>query len=921
MINYRGVYNGCLLSLVASVCVGFGSSLVKQEPTLAQSQVNKEAMPAAGYAYTSVVRKTSVQSALVTNWKRKQCLTTSRFSTRRYANVSTQNSIEHPFIGKSDIFKVNRQNSIAQLNQATSDVVSVTDVKLNTTVKGIELILVTANSKKLQVSPKTEGNSYIVDIPNAKLQLASEESFRRSKPVAGITELTVANTANNTVRLTIVGNQSPPQVELFDSVTEGLVFEVSTIASLPEATPPTAQQPTTMPEQNQEPIELVVTGTPDTRYQVPDATVGTRTNRRIQDIPQSIQVVPRQSWQDQGAVNTIDALRSVGVVQAFNSPTNGDVFTIRGFQTSNILRNGLKDYTAGAISGQTQLANIERLEVLRGPASVLYGQGNPGGTINFVTKQPLSEPYFAASMTFGSYSFYQPTLDISGPLNSDKTLLYRLNASYISTESFIDFFYNQRYVVAPVLTWQISKNTKLTFESEFRDQQQYPRTGLPAVGTVLPNPNGEIPLSLNTLDEDARNNRRSILLSYNFEHRFSDNWSLVNAFLVRSIRYRTDSANSGSLQLNGRILNRTQQNYIGAPGADEEYALDNHVVGKFKTGSLQHELVAGFDLYRDISQFDQTMRAIGTIDVFNPVYGQPVGRLLSRINQKTKNDQLGFYAQDIVSLTNNLNLVLGGRGDFVDNKVTNFLNTSSNQSQSDFAFSPRVGLVYQPIPPVSLYASYSQSFSQNVGTTFEGSLFKPSTGTQYEVGVKADFLNGKLSSTLALYQLTLSNVLTPDPTPNRPTTSNVQTGEQRSRGIELNVTGEILPGWNVIASYAYTDGQVTKDERYIGNQLVNVPENSASLWTTYTFPKGNLQGLGFGLGLFYVGERQGDLINSFSVPSYLRLDAAVYYRLDHLRFALNFKNLSDVRYFTPRTFNLVYPEDPFIVQGTVSWEF
>ncbi|MDF5737678.1 MULTISPECIES: TonB-dependent siderophore receptor [unclassified Nostoc] len=906
MINHRGVCNGCLLSLVTSVCVGFGSNLVKQEPALAQSLVNKEAMPAAGYAYASVVRKTSVQSALVTKSKAKREQTL-------ISEVRQLNSIEPPFNSTSYVLKVNRvKNFIAQLSQPQTDVVSVTNVKVNSTDQGIELILVTANSQKLQVSPKTEGNSYIVDIPNAKLQLAGGESFRQAKPVAGITEVIVTNTADNTLRLTIVGKQGAPQVQLFDSQTEGLVFKVSTTTS-------TARQPITTPEDNQEPIELVVTGTPDTRYQVPDAIVGTRTNRRIQDIPQSIQVVPRQSWEDQGAVNAIDALRSVGVIQAFNSPTNGDVFTIRGFQTSNILRNGLKDYTAGAISGQTQLANIERLEVLRGPASVLYGQGNPGGTINFVTKQPLSEPYFATSMTFGSYNFYQPTLDISGPLNSDKTLLYRLNASYISTESFVDFFYNQRYLIAPALSWQISKNTKLSFEGEFRDQQQYPRTGLPAVGTVLPNPNGEIPLSLNTLDEDARNNRRSILLGYNFEHHFSDNWSLVNAFHVRSIRYRTDSANSGSLQLDGRTLNRTQQNYIGAPAADEEYALDNHVVGKFKTGSLQHELVAGFDLYRDISQFDQTMRVIGSIDVFNPVYGQPVGGLRSRMNQKTKNDQLGFYVQDIVTLTNNVNLVFGGRGDFVDNKVTNFLNTSANQSQSDFAFSPRVGLVYKPIQPVSLYASYSESFSQNVGTTFGGSLFQPSTGTQYEVGVKADFFSGRLSSTFALYQLTLSNVLTPDPNPNRPT-FNIQTGEQRSRGIELNVTGEILPGWNVIASYAYTDGQVTKDERYIGNRLVNVPENSASLWTTYTFAKGNLQGLGFGLGLFYVGERQGDLTNSFSVPSYLRLDAAVYYRINRLSFALNLKNLSDVQYFTPRTINLVYPEDPFIVEGTVSWE-
>ncbi|MEH1838253.1 MAG: TonB-dependent siderophore receptor [Nostoc sp.] len=899
MIDYWSVSNRCLLSFLTSVCFGFGRLLVKQEPTFAESPVNKEVI-------ASVAIKTSIQSALVTKWKAKRSQTP-------ISEVRQLNSIERPISGTSYLLRINRvKNLIAQLSQPTTNVISVTDVKVNTTDKGIELILVTANSEKLQVLPKTQGKSYIVDIPNAKLQLAGGESFRQEKPIAGITEVTVVNTDNNTLRLTVVGNQSPPQVELFDSVTEGLVFKVNTIASLQEATPTT--------EQNQEPIELVVTGTPDTRYQVPDTTVGTRTNRRVQDIPQSIQVVPRQSWQDQAAVNTIDALRSVGVVQASNSPTNGDVFTIRGFQTSNILRNGLKDYTAGAVSGQSQLANIERLEVLRGPASVLYGQGNAGGTINFVTKQPLSEPYFATSMTFGSYSFYQPTLDISGPLNSDKTLLYRLNASYISTESFVDFFYNQRYLIAPVLSWQIDKNTKLTFEGEFRDQQQAHRTGLPAVGTVLPNRNGKIPLNVNTLDLGATNNRRSMLLGYNFEHRFNDNWSLVNAFNIRSLRYRTDTANPGSLRADQRSINRTRQDYIGAPAADDEYALDNHVVGKFKTGSLGHELVAGFDLYRDIVQFDQTMRSLAPLDLFNPVYGQLPGGIVSRINQKTKNDQLGFYVQDIVSLTNNLNLVLGGRGDFVDNQVTNFLRANSNQSRSDFAFSPRVGLVYKPIPPVSLYASYSQPFSQNLGTTFEGNLFEPSRGTQYEVGVKADFFSGKLSSTLALYQLTLSNTLTTDP---NHLTYSIATGEQRSQGVELNVTGEILPGWNVIASYAYTDGQVTKDSNLaiIGNQLVNVPENSASLWTTYTFGKGNLQGLGFGLGLFYVGDRQGDLNNSFSVPSYLRLDAAVYYQINRLRFALNFKNLSDVQYYTARNINLVYPEDPFIVEGTVSWEF
>ncbi|MEH2389570.1 MAG: TonB-dependent siderophore receptor [Nostoc sp.] len=905
MINYRGVCNGCLLSLVASVGIGLGSNLVKQEPTLAQSPVNKEAMPAVGYAYASVVRKTSVQFALVTKCKAKREQTP-------ISEVRQLNSIERPLRSRSDVLGVSRdQNLIAQLTQATTPVVSVTDVKVNNTDKGIELILVTPNSEKLSVSGKTEGNSYIVNIPNAQLQLASGENFQQSKPVAGIALVTVANADANTLRVTVVGEKGAPVVELFDSQSEGLVFGVTSTAS-------TAQQPTPTPEK-QPPIELNVIAAPEGSYNVPDATTATKTPTPLRDVPQSIQVVPRQSWEDQGAINAIDALRSVGVIQGFNSPSNGDVFNIRGFQTTNILRNGLKDYVGGATTGQTQLNDIEQIEVLRGPASVLYGQGNPGGTINFITKQPLSEPYFAASMTGGNYSLYQPTLDISGPLNSDKTLLYRLNLSYLTTGSFVDFFNSQRYLIAPVVSWQIDPNTKVTFETEFRYQQQFPRTGLPAVGTVLSNPNGKIPLSLNTLDVNAKNDTTSVLLGYNLEHRFNDNWSWVNAFKVRFVGFLRDSANSVALQPDGRTLRRSEQTDIGGPGVDNEYALDHHLTGKFKIGGLQNELVAGFDLYREINIYNRTMSTVGSIDLFNPVYGKPIGAVTSTLNQKTINDDIGLYVQDLVTLAPNLKLVLGGRGDFVQSSVTNFLNASANRSQPDQAFSPRVGLVYQPIQPISLYASYSQSFSQNIGTTFDGSLFQPSRGTQYEVGVKTDFFGGKLSSTLALYQLTLSNVLTTDP---NHLTYSIATGEQRSRGIELNVTGEILPGWNVIASYAYTDGQVTKDNQsVIGNQLVNVPKNSASLWTTYTFAKGNLQGLGFGLGLFYVGERQGDLNNSFSVPSYLRLDAAVYYRINHLRFALNLKNLSDVQYFTPRTIQLVYPEDPFTVQGTVSWEF
>ncbi|MBH8577768.1 TonB-dependent siderophore receptor [Nostocaceae cyanobacterium CENA369] len=811
-----------------------------------------------------------------------------------------------------------KQNKVSQLSQATTDVVSVTDVQVNATDKGIELILVTSNSDKLQVKSRTEGNSYIADIPNTHLQLASGESFQQLKPAVGIAEVTVASQDANTLRVTVVGETGAPTVELFDSTQEGLVFGVSAATT-------TAQQPTTTPqqqpqtEQSQPPIELKVTAPPDTGYRVPDTSVGTKTDTPLRDIPQSIQVIPRQVLDDQKAQNFSDALRNTGIIGALvPASTNADIFTIRGFQQSRvILRNGLRD-PSRIDSGRTQLTNIERIEVLKGPGSVLYGQQSPGGTVNYITKQPLTDPYFAATMSVGSYDFYQPALDISGPLNSDKTALYRLNFSYNNSGSFIDFLSSRNLLIAPVFAFRLGKNTTFKLEGEFLDQEQDSvNNGLPAAGTVLPNRNGKIPLNRNVSEPTDSNFRYSTLLSYSLEHKFNDNWVLRNAFHVRFVRNNQDILFPTGLLSDGRTLNRIKTSFNG-PTVENTYVMDTNVVGKFKTGNIEHELLVGFDLFRDISALENIVRQAGSLDLFNPIYGQPLGSITSTSHSKTRNDALGLYIQDRVKFFNNLKLVLGGRLDFAENEVTNFI-TSQTTSQNDSVFSPRVGIVYQPIEPVSLYASYSQSFTQNVGATFDGSLFEPSRGTQYEVGVKTDLLNNKLSATLALYQLTLSNVLTQDLA--HPS-FNIQTGEQQSRGVELNVIGEILPGWNVIASYNYTYAQITSDNRYkVGNLLVNVPENSASLWTTYIIPNGNLRGLGGGFGVFYVGERQGDLNNSFSVPNYLQLDAALYYRRNNLRLALNLKNLSDVRYFTPRSATQVYPSDPFTVVLTVGLEF
>jgi iron complex outermembrane recepter protein len=303
----------------------------------------------------------------------------------------------------------------------------------------------------------------------------------------------------------------------------------------------------------------------------------------------------------------------------------------------------------------------------------------------------------------------------------------------------------------------------------------------------------------------------------------------------------------------------------------------------------------------------------------NPTYNVARPELSPDFKFEQLTQSYGVYLQDQIAFSNNLKLLIGGRYDWVSDEFESLVDNADTPATKDGAFSPRIGLVYQPSDTVSLYASYSSSFRQTTAFSPDQS-FKPTRGTQYEVGIKTDFLDKKLSATLAAYHLTKTNVTTPDPV--NPVFS-VQTGEQQSQGIELDVTGEILPGWKVIASYAYTDAKVTKDNSIpVGNRLYGVPTNQASLWTTYEIQQGNLKGLGFGLGLFYVDERQGDSVNTFTLASYLRTDAALYYSRDGFRAGLNIRNLFDIDYasFADNSRASVQRGAPFTITGSVSWE-
>jgi iron complex outermembrane receptor protein len=805
-------------------------------------------------------------------------------------------------------------------NPKPEEVIAITGVKAKSTEKGVEVILETAAGDKLQVVNRSTGNNFIADITGGQLRLANGEAFtfKSEKPLAGIMEITVINIDANTVRVTVIGEKALPVVELFDD-NAGLIFAVaSTETTAQEPEKPTQEQPAA---QQDDPIELVVTGEQD-GYNVQNATTATRTDTPLRDIPQSIQVVPQEVLRDRNARTVTEALETVPGVVSGDRPYGGAPLPaniIRGFNQTGFtgaaaFRNGFRD---GDFYTITPIGTVERVEVLKGPASVLFGAGEPGGIVNVVTRQPLSNPFYEAAFEAGSFGTYQPSIDLSGPLTTDKNARYRFIAGYRGSGDFQGVGDYRLTTIAPSIAFSIGERTDLSLYYEYSNFISDP--GYLSNAAILSD--GSLtPRNFLTYYPDFQSAQFTAhRFGYTLEHEFSENLRLRNNIAI-NLTGNEETISTGFDLVDDRFLNpfsgsdvtRRRNNYFGQ--------ID--LLGKFNTGSISHQILAGFDY----NQFDfrsdifDTAENLPLIDIRNPVYDIPPPNYSAFRFIDANIQSFGIYLQDQITFSNKLKLLLGGRYDWI---TTNFSTTAFPDvpTQTDSAFSPRVGLVYQPSETIALYASYTQSFYPvSLFSNLRGESFEPTKGTQYEVGVKADFLNGRLSANLAAYNLTRTNVLTPDPA--NPTRS-IQTGEQRSQGIELDVTGEILPGWKMILGYAYTDAEVTRDNTFpVGNRLPNVPEHQASLWTTYTIPEGTLEGLGFGLGLFYIGTRQIDLDNSFELGSYFRTDAALYYRRGRLNMAINFRNLFDID--APAiAFGKAYVQrtEPFSVVGSIRWEF
>nr|WP_063799903.1 TonB-dependent siderophore receptor [Bradyrhizobium jicamae] len=624
----------------------------------------------------------------------------------------------------------------------------------------------------------------------------------------------------------------------------------------------------------------------------------TKTDTPIIETPQSISVVTTDQIRNQGATSIGEALRyTAGVSGDVNggSDTRFGGLQIRGFDmtmpglyidglrvpSSNYVHfNGLDPYGA------------ERLEVLKGPSSAMYGGSGTGGILNYVTKLPTAQQFGEVSVSGGSFSRYQGQFDMGGPANKEGTVLWRLTGVVRDGETQVDFTKDNRVFIAPAVTFKPNEDTTITFLANYqRDRAGWGLQFLPASGTVWPNNGRTIPVSFfaGVPGFDAFNTEIATA-GYQLSHNIND------AITFRqNLRYAYQH-NEEKVFYGGGYTNEaagllarygsTSNSYINS------FAVDNQLQGKFTTGFLSHTTLVGID-YRNTS-FRDTAYGVTTsapeINVFAPVYSYDwtIGAMSD--NTGIKQSQVGLYAQDQIKL-GRLSFQLGGRQDFVTTKVDKgLLNTSATIDAS--AFTGRAAVMYNFDNGIAPYVSYSESFLPVLATNAAGELLNPETGEQYEVGVKYQPVGLNALFTIAAFDLTRSNVVTYPP----PLYIAEQTGQVKSRGIELEGTMSLADGWNLRAAYAYVDAVITQDPVNIGKTPTTVPLNRASLWSDYTLQSGPLAGVQFGGGIRHVGATWGDDANTFKVGASTVLDALLAYNKDNWRLSLNVTNLADTRY-------------------------
>lgn len=688
-------------------------------------------------------------------------------------------------------------------------------------------------------------------------------------------------------------------------------------------------------------VEGAGTGGPGGRFTGYNAVEAVSTKAKIPLLqnPGAIQVVPREVMDDQQAISVQDAIvGNVSSVTLTGPRLGGIAFTIRGFNVGQaFFRNGLRQPQTLNIDTQ----NLQSIEVLKGPAAMLYGRIEPGGLVNLVPKRPLLVPYYDVQEQAGSYGFTRTTIDASGPLNADRTLAYRVNLDFTRADSFRDFVNDQNIFVAPSISYRPNDQFILNIDGEYQKYRFVDDTsGLVAVS----NGPARIPISRYLEDPSVTTQYKSFqergFFGYDWTYKFTPDWALTNRF-----SYNTFSTFTAWTPVTGFTPATGLATRGLRFGAVDTQALATNLdlTGKVETGPLKHNLLVGVDYYNQnqpnagFIQKPPGPSGIVPVNIYNPVYSGTGLPAFPNNNFVIHRDNwVGVYGQDMISFADDrLHLLFGGRYDWAEFNNTFVIGTAASaaaafKARRAEAFSPRVGAVVQPLPWLSFYGSYTRSLGTD-SADFAGATapLDPQHAFQYEGGVKAEFFDRRLTATLAAYDIVKTNVVQ---------STNVQNVfeniDAESKGIELDITGRLTENWSLIANYSHDDARITKDLNVpnggnTGRRLAGIPLDSGNLWLKYD-ADGWLKGLSAGGGLNIVGSRQGDNENDFQLPAYAVVNAMLAYRFSvlgaNVTAQVNVRNLLDQTYYgavgSPfATRFRVFPGIPRTILGSLRVEF
>ncbi|EHG8280369.1 TonB-dependent siderophore receptor [Klebsiella oxytoca] len=632
----------------------------------------------------------------------------------------------------------------------------------------------------------------------------------------------------------------------------------------------------------------------------------TKTAAEIVKTPQSVSVVTRDQMRALDVTSVSQALRySAGVFTEYRGSSNrNDEVFVRGFSYVPKFLDGLSyGATASSQTGTFDPWLLERVELVRGPASVLFGQVNPGGLIAMTSKRPVSQPIHELQFRTGNHHLAEGAFDFGGPLSDDGRLLYRLNGIARTQNSQVEDYKETRMAIAPALTWYPDDATRMTLLTSYqKDPDAGYRNFLPRYGTVESVDGSYIPRDFNVSDPSYNQSwREQTMIGYEFEHQPDDTFTLRQNARYATIKQKYRYLVYSSSPANSSVLSRRAQHETRQT---DEFGIDNQLEAKFASGQVAHTVIGGLD-YKTSKDKQYLARAGGSqydLDWRSPTYGVSVDEsaFSPATNEQQNLDQAGVYVQDQLSWQN-WELLVSGRYDWAEVRTTDFTDASSTQ-QNDNKFTWRTGLLYAFDFGLSPYISYSTSFEPNLQTNRAPGVgpFDPSEGKQVEVGVKYQPDPNALI-TLALYDLTQSNVATY----NSAAGWFENSGKVRSKGVEAEAHATLFENLNLIASYTYTDAE-TVNTTVVGTEgktPARIPTHMASAFTSYTLPDGALKSLTAGVGVRYIGTSYGDAKNTFKVPAVDLYDAMVSYELGELNSSLkgaqvqfNVNNIADTRY-------------------------